>query len=144
MSERIYLKISYDEKEKAKKCGALFDWTVKQWYVYNEELFLLQFTGQTKLKRSYFQIQDRITHLLSLINHNKNEDVTIPDVDYQQRMSKEIDEYSTKGEEILKQIKDDHNLAYYIELEKRKESEKKPKHAKHKPKPEIALSVFNL
>lgn len=120
MAERVYLKIKYDDKNRAKECGAKWDGINKDWYVANKELFMLKFTRRTKLQRKLDKLhQDRNKRLQS-IAHNKNEDIRPYSKEYDLELHQAIYFIDEEIDEIEKQIKNDHDLEYYIKQEESK------------------------
>ena len=116
-NEKTYVKVHYSERERAKKCGARWDADSKKWYVKgNVELFLLKFTGGTKLQRDLFNLQEKLKDVFKSINHNENEDIGIYSSKTHKRLRKEADTISEKIKIIEKQIKDDYDVQHYIDL----------------------------
>lgn len=85
---RIYVDVQYHQKERAKLYGAMYGGQQNGWYVMGTtetaHWFYYKMTGTVDAQR-------RIEDKHRAIRHNDNADITIPDYDYQQRLSDEID-----------------------------------------------------
>ena len=115
--EKTYVEVEYSEREEAKKCGARWDSIGKRWYATgNVELFLLKFTGRTKLQRDLLRLREDLDDTFRSIKHNENADITIYCPKRHKCLVKELDELKKRIEIVEKQVKEDYNVQHYINL----------------------------
>lgn len=143
-NERVYVRVGYHQKEKAKECGAKWDNVNKAWYVLkSEELFLLQFTNATKKNRKLWELEERLKYIFRMRNHRNNADITIVEVNEEREKedSDRIDALEKRIKKLKKEIVKDHDVNYYIEQETKNNPPEiiQPK-TKQKPFQEFSMS----
>jgi len=107
MNKKIYIEVDYSEKTKAKESGAFWDPEKKKWYCYDNELFLLKFTGLTKLQREKRRLLQNLGRLYSDLHFMKDMNTT-----------NEIYRIQDELKQLDEKIKNDHDIKYYLEHHK--------------------------
>jgi len=112
--DKVYLEIPFKRKDEAKKLGAMWDKEKKSWFVSKDdhELFLLKFTKSTKLQREYNFVLNASKNLTDVIN-NSEFNLSSEFVD---ELKKEIEKKNKILDVLLEEIKNDHDVEYYINL----------------------------
>ena len=99
---KIYVDVSYRDKDRAKTLDAKWDKDKKKWYILNDyETFMTNFTGYNSKERKIIALNKEIKKLENMINYNNNQDdVRHIDKAFQHKLSTEIDEIKTQIKEL--------------------------------------------